>query len=397
MMPPWTSGSGGGSSGCGVELVGDEPAIGADVEVLQSGAPVSVDAAERREDRRVRERSGGPRRSLGATGGLQPEPDPVGPRLIGAGERQQPVGVGLRPLRGDRPRKLGLRGRVADPVDDLGQVAAADVVLLDPLEQAFDLVKQRRGRFGGAVLVAVAVGEEEPAPGERQAGVEEVALLRLGVASRLQAESSRCASERKGSESPAAARELAVLQGGDEDVVEARGPQPVGVGDPDPVLDRPAPDPDRDTGQRLRDRIGQWRQAVERGALGHRRGDGAAGPRLQLGVRPSAHRRGERSDLGRQVRRSARRLADPGDPRGGLLISLLPECERGGCRLDAVAAEPALEPIDSRWPRPRRSAQVAQEVRRAAAPQHGLQQGVNDPPTEVVRIGTSASSAGGIP
>ncbi len=62
----------------GGELVGDEPAVGADVEALQGGAAVGVDVAEGRDHRRVRERAGRPGGGLGATGARQAGLDPVG-------------------------------------------------------------------------------------------------------------------------------------------------------------------------------------------------------------------------------------------------------------------------------------------------------------------------------
>ena len=109
------------------------------------------------------------------------------------------------------------------------------------VEQAADIVKQRRARLGGAALIAVAVGEKEPATGQREADVEEVALLGVGVAARRQPERGALALREKRVAAAVAARELAVLEGADEEVVKATRPQPVGAGDPHPPLDRAAP------------------------------------------------------------------------------------------------------------------------------------------------------------
>ena len=118
-----------------------------------------------------------------------------------------------------------------------------------------DLVQEGRGRLGGAVLVADPVGEEELSARQRQAGVEQVALLDLGLAQRAQARGPAAGPRRGTGRCRAARRELAVLEGGDEDVVEARGTNPTGVGDPHPVLDRPSPDPDVERAQRGDDRL----------------------------------------------------------------------------------------------------------------------------------------------
>jgi hypothetical protein len=53
-------------------------------------------------------------------------------------------------------------------VDDLGEAAAADLALVR-LEQLPDVAEEGGGRLGGAVLVAVAIGEEEALFRQRQA------------------------------------------------------------------------------------------------------------------------------------------------------------------------------------------------------------------------------------
>src|SRR6185437_16738008 len=128
--------------------------------------------------------------------------------------------------------------------------------------------EQRRARLGGSVLVAVAVGEEEPPTGERQADAEEVALLRFGVAARVEAELFALRLGEEGVAAAVAARELAVLQGTDEDVVEAGGAQAVGAGDPHPPLDRAAPDPEVERGDRLGEARRGGGEGTERGEVG---------------------------------------------------------------------------------------------------------------------------------
>ena len=70
--------------------------------------------------------------------------------------------------------------------------------------------------------------------------MEEVALLGVDVAARLEPERGPLGLGEERVAAAVVARELAVLQRGDEDVVEARGAQPVGAGDPNPALDRAA-------------------------------------------------------------------------------------------------------------------------------------------------------------
>ena len=207
MRPPWTSGSGAGSSGLRVELVPGEPAVGAEVELLQGRAAVGGDGGQRLDRGRVGQRPRGASGGLGGSRRLDPRRDPARDPLAGPGGAEQRGRVGCPPVGGDRPGQLVLRGRFGDGMDHLRQVAPAGDRLLDRVgdlavrrvEQPADVVEQRRARLGGAVLVAVAVGEEEPLAGQRQAGVEEVALLGLGVAARVEPQRARWASERKGS------------------------------------------------------------------------------------------------------------------------------------------------------------------------------------------------------
>ncbi len=131
----------------------------------------------------------------------------------------------------------------------------------------------------------------------------------------------------------------------------------------------------RIAGQRPGERFGQRRQALELGPLGHRGGDRPGGARLQLGAHAGAHRRRQRADLGGQARRPAGGLAEPGDVLRRLAVLLLPELQcRRGC-LDAIAAQPALEPVDPSRRGARGAAQVAQQVGRPAGAQHRFQQG----------------------
>ena len=110
----------------GVELVVDEPAVGADVEALERRAAVGRDRAERLDHGRVRERPRRPGRRLGRARPREPRGEPLAePSSGAAATREQRVGVGARPAGGDRPRQLVLGRRVAEAVDDLGEVAAA--------------------------------------------------------------------------------------------------------------------------------------------------------------------------------------------------------------------------------------------------------------------------------
>ena len=70
---------------------------------------------------------------------------------------------------------------------DLGEGTSARPVR-HRLQQSADVVEEWGGRLGAAVVVAVSPGEEEPSPRQRQAGVEQVALLGLVGVARLEAE-----------------------------------------------------------------------------------------------------------------------------------------------------------------------------------------------------------------
>src|SRR5436309_1250118 len=165
----------------------DEPAIGADVEALQGGAAVGVDVAEGGDYGGIRERAGGASSDLGATGIRQSTPDPIGNLIRGPGNLEQRLRIRPRAGDGDRPRQLGLRGCVGNAMDYLGQAAALRLAL-DWLQHLADVFDEGRGCLSAAVLVAVAIGEEEPAPRQRQADVKQVALLGVAVVAGLQAE-----------------------------------------------------------------------------------------------------------------------------------------------------------------------------------------------------------------
>lgn len=223
-------------------------------------------------------------------------------------------------MRGERSGELVRRGRFGQRGDHVGEASDAGDPVLDRVgaavgrwrrgEQGAHLLEQRRARFGGAVLVAVTVGEEEPAAGKRQADGEEVALLGFGVAARVEPElfALRLGEERVAA--AVAARELAVLEGADEDVVEAGGAQTVGAGDPHPALDRAAPDAEVERGDGLGEAFRGGGERAERGEVRERRGDRPGGAQLEpvagaearavLGGSEGArgHRRGEPGDGG---------------------------------------------------------------------------------------------------
>lgn len=190
-------------------------------------------------------------------------------------------------MRREGSRELIDGGRFRERRDHVGEAAHAGDPVLDRVgaaigrrrrgEQGAHLLEQRRARFGGAILVAVAVGEEEPAAGQRQADGEEVALLGFGVAARVEPElfALRLGEERVAA--AVAARELTVLEGADEDVVEAGGAQAVGAGDPHPALDRAAPDAEVERGDGLGEALRGGGEGAERGEVRERRGDRTGG------------------------------------------------------------------------------------------------------------------------
>ena len=106
-----------------------------------------------------------------------------------------------------------------------------------------------------------------------------------------------------------------------------------------------------------------------------RGGDRRRGARLQLRADAGAHRRGERADLGGQAGRPAGGLAQSRDRLQRLSVLLLPELQGRRRRLDALAAQLALEPVDPPRRGARGAAQVAQQVGCPPGPQHRLQQG----------------------
>src|SRR6185312_12096585 len=137
-------------------------------------------------------------------------------------------------------------------------------------------------------LVAVAVGEEEPAARQRQADAEEVALLGFGVAARVEAELFALSLGEERVAAAVAAWELAVLQRADEDVVEAGGAQAVGAGDPHPALDRAAPDAEFERADGLGEALGSGGERAERRQVGERGGDRPRGAQLEPVARAEA-------------------------------------------------------------------------------------------------------------
>ena len=126
-----------------------------------------------------------------------------------------------------RPRSARSAGAKADLVQARGREPAparAGPPPPDPrgrrVEQAADLGEQRRRLFGTAALVAVPAGEPEALARQGQAGVEEVALLGLGLSPGGQAELG-AAARRRGRDCRRRGGELAVLERGDEEVAES--------------------------------------------------------------------------------------------------------------------------------------------------------------------------------
>ena len=255
------------------------------------------------------------------------------------------------------------------------------------IEQAAHLVEEGRARLGDAVLVAVAVGEEEPSVGQRQAGVEEVALLGVGVAPRLEAEREALRFGEERVLAAVAARELAVLERGDEGVLEARGSQPVGAGDPHPALDRPAPGVEAELAQGRRQPRRRRRKRGDLGQFGERGRDRGGGAQLEAVAPPRRravlaaaqgarrHRRGKARQLGRQGAGSLlRRPPDSREVVGQALVPLLPELHGVGRSDQAAAAHGALEPVDLARRQAAGAAHEAQQVGGAATAELRFQQ-----------------------
>src|SRR5262249_19493746 len=151
--------------------------------------------------------------------------------------------------RRDRARQLVLRRGLRRQEHRLREPPSAADRLLERVgalgrrrwaEQAAHLVDEGRARLGGAVLVAGAVGGGEALAGAGDAGVEEVALVGVLVAPRIEPDQLALRLGEEGVPTPAA-WELAVLEGADHDVVESPGSQLLGARDPHPSVDRPAP------------------------------------------------------------------------------------------------------------------------------------------------------------
>ena len=378
------------------QLVGDKPAVGADVEQLQGGAAVGGDGGQRRDHGGVAQRPRCPRGRLGPACGLDATRDPGAESALDADTGQQRARVGAGAIGGDGPCQGVLGGRFGRRVDDPGEVADPDDRRLDRVgggavgsrrQQGADIVEQGRARLGAAVLVAVSVGEKEALAGQRQADAEQVALLGLAVAPGLEPERTALGFGQEGVAAAIAAGELAVLQGADEDVVEAPGAQPVGAGDPHPSLDRAAPDPELQLGDRRCQLLRAGRQGSELRQLGQGVGDRSGGAQLEpvarrrhravvaATQRPRRHRRRQPSDRGRQRRRRAlRRFAQPHQVARRLALLALPQGQGRLHVLDPAPPQRALEPVDPAGGGARRPPQVAQQVTRPPRPELGLQQ-----------------------
>ncbi len=100
--------------------------------------------------------------------------------------------------------------------------------------------------------------------------MEEVALLGLGVAARVEPQRLPLGLGEEGVGAAVAARELAVLQRADDDVVEAGGAQAVGAGDPHPALDRPRPDAEVELLDRPRQLLRPRGEVAQLGEVGER-------------------------------------------------------------------------------------------------------------------------------
>ncbi len=348
-----------------VELVVGEPAVGAGVEELQRGAAVGGHGGQRIEHRRVGQRARRPRGRLGPARRRQSRAQAVRQLALDRGAGHQRLGVGDRPVGGERPRQLVLRGRLGERVDHAGQVAAAGRDLGPGLEQALQLVEQRRARLGGAVLVAVAVAEEEGAAGQREAGAEEVALLGLALAAGVEAELQPLRLGEEGVGAAVAARELAVLQGGEEDVVEAPGAKAVGAGDPHPSLDRARPDAEGERLQRRRQLRRAGAEVAELGQLGQGRGDRRR--RAQLEAVAGAERRPVVAAAQRPRGHRRRQRPDRGAERGGEEAASRRRLRsRGGSPSSPCQSSSALAASSTRL---LRSARSNQSTRRAGTPE----------------------------
>ena len=285
-----------------------------------------------------------------------------------ADRREERRAVGRGPVGGERARQLVLGGRLASGWTTrvrsrLRVIASSTGSDCAPsgagASSARTLVEQRRARLGAAVLVAVAVGEEEPPAGQRQADVEEVALLGVGVAARLQAERGalRFGEERVGA--AVAARELAVLQRGDEDVVEAAsraagrgwrsapGPRP-GRSRPGTRDPRSSPAGPRGVGsgrpvRRAPRAPRRWRPL--RAARARRLARAPARPPRAQG--PRGHRRRDPADLRRELRRGALGgVAQALQVTRGLAVLALPERQRRLRVLNPAPPQRSLQPVD---------------------------------------------------
>jgi len=203
--------------------------------------------------------------------------------VVDADGGEEGADVGFRAVGGEGAGELVGGGGFGQRGDHVSEATLAGDCRLDRVRGAVrgwrrgerrpHLLDQRRARFGGPVLVAVAVGEEEAAARQRQADGEEVALLGFGVAARVEAEPFALGLGEERVAAAVAAGELAVLEGADEDVVEAGGAQAVGAGDPHPAFDRAAPDAEVERADGLGETLRGGGERPERGEVGERRGD----------------------------------------------------------------------------------------------------------------------------
>ena len=307
-----------------VELVPDEPAIGAECVFLEGGGAEELDL-----------------------------PHPLEHRLELQRPRSQPAVLGSRADRRLGPGELALARRRAGAEDRLRQSPAARlsgdrlVALLEVLrqrgrEQLAYLVDERRPRGRAALVVGVPPGEPEALLRPREADREEVAVLDLRLLSLRQAEG---AASVVGEQRPArvAAREVAVLHRADEDVGDPAGAGAVGTDHADASLGGPAPHRHVEFGDGGHDvprGVGQ----AELGELGERLLDLGSGPQLERPVL-----------LGHGALTAHGRLGDP----AGLLAGLA-EQRGSGARLPKLrrpraAPDRRSRPRAARPRAPRRS------------------------------------------
>ena len=197
-----------GSDRLRLQLVLDEPAVGAGGVFLERRGAEELDL-----------------------------PHPLQDRIELQGPGPQAAVLGPRPERGLRSRQLDLAGRRIRFEDGLGQATPAGlgddrlVALLQILgergrQQVSHLVDEGRARGGASLVIGAPPGEPEPLLGAREADREEVAVLDLRLLSLGQGERpAGLVGEQRAT--GVAAREVPVLHRADEHVGDAPRPGPV--------------------------------------------------------------------------------------------------------------------------------------------------------------------------